>query len=395
MRFLKSYGLAFLIVAGIAIWMLSGTFIQGGRGPGQGEQPLVDVIDGEGAPLRGALESAGVVTPISESDEDAESAALAAAETERLVRVSPFIAQDLPLIVQLRGRTEANAVVAARAETNGIVKSVHVTKGQSVAAGDLLCTLDQGTRQARLSTALAQLEQAKADLENNIALRERGVAPANTARAFEIALLAAQASYDEALAEFERTEIRAEVAGVVQDPLTVLGASLAPGAECATIVQLDPMLFIGEVAEARVSQLKPGEQAQVTTVTGQQVFGEVQFVASTANASTRTFRVEITIPNADGAILDGVTADALIHVGTIKAHLLPQSVLTLETDGTLGIRSVDGTLVEFHEIEIVRDTREGIWVTGLPDTIDIITIGQEYVQAGQTVRVSVAGDSQS
>ncbi|MCD7059618.1 efflux RND transporter periplasmic adaptor subunit [Pelagibacterium xiamenense] len=391
MRFLRSYGLALLIVLGIAAWMISGTLIEGGQGAGNGEQPLIDAIEGEDGPLRPMLEAIGILQPI---DEDAEAPVTAVAQAEieddlQSVRVSTYTAQDMPQIIQLRGRTEANATVAVRAETSGNVQEMHVTKGQTVAAGDLLCTLDQGTRQASLAQAEAQLAQAQADLENNTALRERGVAAPNTARQYEVALASAQAAYEQALAELERTEITATVSGVVQEPMSELGAYLSAGSECATVVQLDPMVFVGQVPEARIGALNEGDQAQVTTVTGQEVVGAVRFIAATADAASRTFTVEIELPNADGTIRDGVTADALIQTGTIMAHLVPQSVLTLDTAGTLGVRAVvDEDTVEFFPIEVARDTREGMWVTGLPETVDIITLGQEFVQAGQQVTVS-------
>src|SRR5690606_7244072 len=71
-----------------------------------------------------------------------------AATKAQSVRTSTYIAKPMPIEVQLRGRTQAKASVGAVAETPGIVDTVHVTKGQKVAIGDLLCTLDQGTRAA-------------------------------------------------------------------------------------------------------------------------------------------------------------------------------------------------------------------------------------------------------
>lgn len=396
MRFLKSYGLALLIVLGIAAWMVSGTLIEGGQGAGNGEQPLIEAIEGEDGPLRPILEAVGILQPI--EDESKDPAALARAEIEpapQSVRVTTFTAEDMPQIVQLRGRTRANATVAVRAQTSGNIEQMHVTKGDQVSAGDLLCTLDQGTRRASLAQAEAQLAQAQADLENNEELRERGVAPANSARQYAVALASAEAAYEQALAELERTEITATVAGLVQEPMAELGAYLSAGSECATVVQLDPMIFVGAVPEARVGLLDESDQAQVTTVTGQEAVGAVRFVAATADPSSRTFTVEIELPNSDGAIRDGVTADALIRSGSIRAHLVPQSVLTLDSEGTLGVRAVEDDTVSFYPIEVARDTREGMWVTGLPETVDIITLGQEMVQAGQQVTVSRDEDAQS
>jgi len=83
-------------------------------------------------------------------------------------------------------------------------------------------------------------------------------------------------------------------------------------------------------------------------------------------------------------------------MGTVPAHLLPQSVLTLNDEGTLGIRSVKDGVVEFYPVTIISDSREGVWVTGLPPTVDVITMGQEYVVPGQKVNATnVTGKPES
>jgi len=115
----------------------------------------------------------------------------------------------------------------------------------------------------------------------------------------------------------------------------------------------------------------------------------VSYISSVADPATRSFAAEIELPNADGAVLDGITASAVVNVGTAPAHLLPQSVLTLDDEGVLGIRAVGAdSKVAFYPVTIVQDTREGVWVTGLPPTVDVITVGQEFVIPGQTVKAT-------
>ncbi len=124
----------------------------------------------------------------------------------------------------------------------------------------------------------------------------------------------------------------------------------------------------------------------VTTVTGDKTQGKVTYIAATADDATRSFPVEISIPNADGKLRDGITADATVNVGTAPVMVLPQSVLTLDDKGVLGIRTVEeGNKVAFHEVTIVKDTRDGVWVVGLPSKLNVITVGQEFVQPGQVV----------
>ncbi|WP_316359708.1 efflux RND transporter periplasmic adaptor subunit [Devosia sp.] len=408
MRALFSYGVAFLILVLAGAWLSTGTLVMGGNGPGNGERPIISVIEGEEhGPVATQLAEAGVLaqhetehavdphlTIAQRNEQD-----LGANTQLQSVRTSTYVAKPMPIEVPLRGRTQAKASVGAVAETAGVVDTVHVTKGQNVAVGDLLCTLDQGTRAAAVAQAKAGLEQAQAGLEQaqsdfdtNAELRAKGLAAPNTARQLEVALSAAKASIsaaqaglDNAQAELDRTEIRAKVAGVVQDPLVSAGAMLAMGQPCATIVQLDPMVFIGQVPEARITLARLGLEASIKTITGQEVSGKVTFISSTADAATRSFPVEIEFPNAGGAIRDGITATATVNMGSAPAHLVPQSVLTLNDEGVLGVSIVAGGAVKFVPVQIASDTRDGVWVLGLPTSADVITVGQEYVKDGQAV----------
>ena len=391
-----SYGVAGLIIVITAVWLGTGTLVIGGRGPGNGEQPMVSLIEGDGGPITETLEETGLMAEPPGLEDGAADPHLTIAERiaasgdetvpAQSVRTQTFTVEEMPVEVLLRGRTQASSSVTVQPETQGVATAVHVEKGQTVAAGDLLCTLDRGTREAAVLQAEAALAQAEQDLATNAQLREGGLAPANSGRALEVAVRSAQAALENARAELERTEITSPVDGVVQEPLATTGSMLAVGTPCATVVQLDPMLFTSSVPEAQVGLAQLGLPASIRTVTGRTLEGQVSFIASTADPATRSFAIEIEIPNPERAVLDGITAEATVHVGTAPAHLLPQSVLTLQDDGTIGLRAVseDGT-VAFHPVEILRDTREGVWVGGLPQTLDVIIVGQEYVVEGQTV----------
>lgn len=408
MRAYFSYGVAFLILVLAGLWLATGTLVMGGNGPGNGERPIISIIEGEEhGPIATTLGDAGILAE-HETDEALDPTLTIAQRNEaehgdeadlQSVRTSTYVAQPFTIEVALRGRTEAKASVSAVAETSAIIDTVHVAKGDNVAVGDLLCTLDKGTRAAAVTQAeasLAQAEvalsQAQADYDTNVELREKGLATVNSARGVEVALTSAEAgvrsaeaAVENALAELERTEIKAKVAGVVQDPLAVAGAMLAQGQPCATIVQLDPMLFVGQVPEARIGLAKVGLEAVVTTITGQEVEGSVSYIAATADSATRSFPVEIEIPNPNNAIRDGITATATVNMGTAPAHLLPQSSLTLNAEGVLGVKTVEDGTTRFMPVQIASDTREGVWVLGLPVAVDVITVGQEYVTDGQLV----------
>lgn len=400
MRAWISLGIAAVFVIAAALWLGSGVLVTGGHGPGEGETPIVALFsEQEGGGEHEELVEAdgGEIDPTLTIAERMAQAEGNGADDLRSVRVETFNVQQFPLEVPLRGRTEAKTTVTVTPETSGVVRDVLVAKGDRVKEGDLLCRLDQGTREAAVAQAEAALAQAQTAYDSNAELRDRGVAAPNTRLQVESALKQAQSAVDNAKAELGRTDVVSNVAGVVQSPIANVGSMLAAGQPCATVVELDPMLFVGTVPEARIALARTGLNAEIETITGQKVEGTVSYIASVADDATRSFPVEIEIPNPDSKVLSGITATAVVNLGTMPAHLLPQSTLTLDSDGTLGVRAVDADdIVQFYPVNILSDTREGVWVSGLPATVDVITIGQEYVTQGQKVKPgSVAGDAET
>ncbi|MEM7490643.1 MAG: HlyD family efflux transporter periplasmic adaptor subunit, partial [Pseudomonadota bacterium] len=157
---------------------------------------------------------------------------------------------------------------------------------------------------------------------------------------------------------------------------------------CATVVQLDPMKLVGFLPEAQVDRVSVGGQAGARLASGVEVTGEVTFLSRSADDLTRTFRVEVTVPNPDLSIRDGQTAEIVIETDATVAHLVPASALTLNDDGTLGVRTVEDGVVGFMAVTLVRDSVDGVLLSGLPDEVDIITVGQEYVTEGVVVEAS-------
>jgi multidrug efflux system membrane fusion protein len=362
----------------------------------------------------------------------AADAPAAVSEGERRVHVVVQRSEARPVedVVIVRGQTEAARQVEVRAETTGLVVSEPLRKGARVGEGDPLCVLDAGTRQTQLDEAEAQLEEARAripeaqarvsegqarlaeaEIEGNaarslseggfasdtrVASSQAGVEAARaTIQSAEAQLQAAQAGVRSAEAsvaaardELDKLEIRAPFGGLLESDTAELGALLQPGGVCATVIQLDPMKLVGFVPETEVASVEVGAMAGARLATGREVRGEVTFLGRSADEVTRTFRVEITVANDDLAIRDGQTAEIVIRGPGSEAHLLPQSALTLDDDGRLGYRVVEDGRAAFVPVEVLRDTRDGVYVAGLPPAAEVIVTGQEYVAEGVPVDVT-------
>ena len=165
-----------------------------------------------------------------------------------------------------------------------------------------------------------------------------------------------------------------------------IGSLLQPGSACATVIQLDPIKIVGFVPETERDRVTVGARAGARLLDGTEVSGNVTFLSRSADKLTRTFRVELEIPNPDMTIADGQTADILIASDGKAAHLIPQSSLTLNDSGALGVRTIlADNATKFVEISLLRDTPNGVWVSGLDPEVSIIVVGQEYVIDGIVV----------
>ena len=337
-------------------------------------------------------------------------------------------AQTIDSAVILRGRTEAARQVDVRSETTGQVISDPLRKGAFVNAGDMLCELDPGTRASRVTEARARLTEAEgrvpeaeaavaeatarvreADINVNAArqlsqdgfasetrlvsaeaTREAALAGVQRANSGVISARAviesAQAALEAAQKEIEDLTITAPFSGLLETDTAELGSLLQPGAACATIIQLDPIKLVGFVPEIDVNKVTVGAMAGARLATGAEVAGRVTFLSRSSDETTRTFRVEVEVLNADLAIRDGQTAEIIVASDGQKAHLLRQSSLTLNNDGALGIRVVTAeNTAQFLPVTLLRDTIDGVWVAGLPETVDVIVVGQEYVIDGVVI----------
>lgn len=345
------------------------------------------------------------------------------------VVVQRSVARPLDSVVIVRGQTAAAREVAVQAETSAVVASPPLRKGATVSAGDTLCALDAGTRgaaqkeaearraeaesrvpeaESRVVEAEARLEEASIKFNAASKLGEGGFSSQTQIATAQAAVAAARAGLSSAeaglnaarsgieaaeaavagtQAELDRLTLKAPFAGMLESDTAELGSLLQPGSLCARVIQLDPIKLVGFVPETEVDRVTLGAQARARLAAGdRQIGGEVTFISRASDPSTRTFRIEIDVPNPDLTIRDGQTAEIAIASAGVDAHLLPQSALTLNDDGTLGVRLIDdANLVSFSPVQIVRDTPQGIWTTGLPKNANVIVLGQEYVTAGVTV----------
>ena len=278
-----------------------------------------------------------------EQEAPAAQLSTAAPEMPVPVQILPSRAQKTVSTVVLRGQTKAVRDVSVQAETAGRVISLPLRRGAHVAKGQVLCELDPGVRQASLAEAEAALTEAAAEASAAVQLQSKGYTAETTLKARQARLRAAQARLDTVRLDIERLKIVAPFDGMLESDTAELGKLLRVGDMCADVIDLTQVTVTGYVGEQQVDRLRIGQPASATLITGRTADGEISFLSRMADVQTRTYEVEVTLKNPDGQIRGGMTTELSIALPDVKAHLVPQSALTLDDSGRLGLRlDVDG-----------------------------------------------------
>jgi multidrug efflux system membrane fusion protein len=311
--------------------------------------------------------------------------AQANADVTPRVKVRTLTATNRNATITVRGRTQALHEVDVRAEVEGVVQALHFERGDRVKTGQVLCQLKLNDRGARLAEAKALVDQRQKEYEVAKKLFEDGFRSKTQMAQADAALQAARAAMNTQQIAVDNTRIRAPFAGVVDDRYVNVGDYMRVGDKCALLIAPEPFLATATLNEQEVGSVTVGDPATVTLVTGQTVTGKVRFVADKADPATRSFRVDVELPNPDAKLRDGVSADIRIPVKRVMAQKISPAILVLDDNGTIGVRTVKDGKVAFVPVRVISDGPAGMWISGLPDRVTVITVGQEFVSDGEKV----------
>ncbi|MEE2998139.1 MAG: efflux RND transporter periplasmic adaptor subunit [Pseudomonadota bacterium] len=312
----------------------------------------------------------------------------AAKKSDKLisVRVKASVPRTRELAVIVNGQTEESRRVIIRAETAGSISEVTGEEGKVIEAGDVIAQQNIGDRSARLTQAVALVRQREIEFRAAKQLAKKGFRSQAKLAEAQSMLDAARAQTKSTRLDLSKTTIKAPFKGVLETHYVEKGNFVKIGDNIAEFIDLDPILAVGFVSERNIGEIKIGGPGKVTLVNGQNAYGKVRYIAAVADRETRSFRVELEIPNAEHKIRSGLTVELTLPVNPTQAYVISPANLTLSDAGTIGVRTVDdGNIVRFTPIEILSDSKEGLWVTGLKGGQRLITVGHEYVKAGQKV----------
>ena len=405
----RSIIVAFLILAGVVGWL------------GSGQITNVNAQDDSTASTDSNTESVEKVV---------------IEDSGNKVELKEFNFSQIDQSIELQGQTTHNKKIDVKSETTGNITNIAFKRGDKVSKGDELIKISMENRKELLNSAKKDLERLNKELELNeknkinrlsqnkelIKLYEiefasakqlidKGLSSKSKLSLASFNLANARSDQEDILINFEsqQSSIEAQIAnvksqlknieldinntvinspfsGIISDKMIEETEYITPGNIMFTIIDLNPIKIQGYLSEFDVNKVSLGTKAIIENTNGVKKNGTISFISPSAETSTRTFEITIEADNADLSFKSGITTKITIAGSELKAHKIPPSILTLQDDGTVGVKAVnDENIVIFYPTISVKDTIDGIWVSGLPDKVNLIVTGQEYVAIGESV----------
>ena len=357
-------------------------------------------------------------------------------DTGNKVEVKEFNFSQIDQSIELQGQTTHNKKIDVKSETTGNIIDIAFKRGDKVSKGDELIKISIENRKELLNSAKKDLDRLNKELELNeqnkinrlsqnkelIKLYEiefasakqlidKGLSSKSKLSLASFNLANARSDQEDILITFEseqssigaqianvksqlknieldidKTIINSPFSGIISDKMIEESEYITPGNIMFTIIDLNPIKIQGYLSEFDVNKVSLGTKAIIENTNSLKKNGIISFISPSAETSTRTFEITIEADNADLSFKSGITTKITIAGSELKAHKIPPSILTLQDDGTVGVKAVnDENIVIFYPTISVKDTVDGIWVSGLPDKVNLIVTGQEYVAVGESV----------
>lgn len=334
----------------------------------------------------GQLREQPPAPPVSIAEQNRIAALRAEEKPALAVRVATIYGSGQSRLITVRGETQSKRTVFVKAQIHGTLKARLVERGDRVSAGDALCQISEEDRVVAVAESKGALDLAKIEYEGSQRLALQGLQSQTLIAQSKARLAKAEADLKRSQLDLGRLQIRAPFDGLIEDVGLELGDFVTSGSTCVTLVALDPMLLVGRISERDINKLEEDQIGRAELSSGEVVEGRVSFIGKVADVATRTYAIELEIDNSDFIIASGLTAQIVIPVQNLMAHKISPALLSLDDEGNIGVSIVaSDQRVEFYLVDIIRDAKDGIWVTGLPEVSTIITVGHELVVAGEIV----------
>ncbi|MCM1152279.1 MAG: efflux RND transporter periplasmic adaptor subunit [Muribaculum sp.] len=278
------------------------------------------------------------------------------------------------------------------------IKSILVDEGMRVSAGQTLVILDDvnsTTYQIQLDNARANLKNVQINYDRAMELYKIGGGTKQQVDQMEMQLVNAK----NAVASAERTLRNSRENTVLTSPISgvVTARNYDPGdmtgsMPVLTIARVQPVKVIINVPESEFSKVKKGMEAEIRFDTyGDAVFpGIISMISPTVDVNSRTFGVEITMPNPDSRVLPGMFGRVTLNLGSARHVVVPdRAVVKQPGSGNHYVYVYKDGKVSYNKVELGQRLGDAYEIiSGVDPGAQVVVTGQNNLANGKEVTLA-------
>jgi RND family efflux transporter MFP subunit len=330
----------------------------------------------------------------------------ASATTDADTTAVPVVAQTVTPSTRAWSTTASGIVQAHTSvdigfEVPGKVVMVGPDEGQAVRAGQDVAALDPTDYRLAVEQASAQADRTARDRDRNQPLLAAGsISPADMDH-LESGARQSAAAANLAKKRLSDTRLTAPLSGIIARRAIEVGATVAPGQAVFTIVDLDPVRVRVGVPEGDVGHITEGSAATVRIPALDASFaGRVSLIGVSADPATRSYTVEVSVPNPARRLRAGMVAEATITTGkTTSVTLVPAAAVVHDggVNGATRVYVLDADAARVHSRRVITGVARGDSleiISGVESNDHVIVAGQQRLRDGARVR-PVSANAQS
>lgn len=311
-----------------------------------------------------------------------------AASTEEVVpnvEVAKAAVRDVPMEVSYASTVQAWAVNNIMPQQGGRIRKINVEVGDYVTKGQILAEMDR----LQLDQLELQVKNDEIEYERLKSLYAEGAVSQSDFETAELGYKVRKSNLDNLR---ENTILRSPINGFVSARNFDAGDMFGMSAPLFVVQQVLPVKLLVGISESEFTKVKKGDSVKLTVdaIPGREFTGKVERLYPTIDPATHTFKVEVSVANADKALRPGMYARVTVNFGTRRSVIVPDRAL-VKQEGTgtrfIYVLGADGT-VSYLPVTIGRHIgMEYEILSGLEEDVTVVVKGQALLRDGVKVNV--------
>jgi len=306
---------------------------------------------------------------------------------ETLVVTAPVEVDSSGTDVRAIGTAAAAREVVIYPQVTGIVAEVAFTPGTPVDKDQVLVRLQDDDQQVAVDLANIALESAQQAVERAQRLSKSGNVTAVTLSDAKTAQQKAAIDLKSAELDLAKRTIRAPFDGVIGLTDVSVGDLVNSSTAITTIADMSSVTVSFEVPERVAGEVAVGQEVKATAaaIPGVTITGKLSAIDNRIDSTTRTLKVEATLPNEAENIKPGMAINIAFSVAATPRPAVPSLAIQWDRDGSF-VWKVDGDTVHRAAVQVIARRSGTVTVAGdLGEGDEVVVEGVLRLREGQKI----------